>query len=394
MTVRTLVALVVLLGGGAVLAADPPSLVNYQGVLRDSSGAPVPDGPYAMQFGFFAEQAPGGSAILLDSQTVTATGGLFSVQLGRSPVDGPGPGVYTSLTRVFADFPELYLEVQVGGETLAPRVPLVSAGYALNARTLRGTEVTTAGPLGLYVNGATGDDGNDGFTPARAKRTIQGAVDAIPPVLRGDVTVRIADGTYSERVLLASRTRAGLHWIRLVGNESSPELVALDGTGIPPHPFLDSGILLTDLPVEIAGITVRNFGGAGEGFGIQAAYGTYLRLHHCRFLNNNVVEAAITAADGASIEVEDCVITANSTGVSARNRGSVRLGDGTQVSFNAVAGAVAAHLSQVIFHGSCLIDANAMGSEDHATIRGYGSCIVVASPCLPAAGDPTARCVP
>jgi len=394
MTMRTLAALVAILGGGAVLAADPPALVNYQGVLRDSGGTPVPDGSYEMQFRFFAVQAPGGSAILQDSQTVAVTGGLFNVQLGRSPSDGPGPGVYTSLGQVFADFPELYLEVQVGGETLAPRVPVVSSGYALNARTLRGTEVTTAGPLDLYVNAATGDDENDGLGPTRAKRTIQGAVDAIPPVLRGDVTVHIADGTYAERVILVARTRAGLYWIRLIGNESLPDNVVLDGAELPPDPFIDSGILLADLPVEIAGITVRNFGGAGEGFGLQASYDTYLRLHDCRFENNNVIEAALTASDGASIEVEDCVITGNSAGVSARNRGSLRLGDGTEVSLNAAGGATAAHLSQVVFHGSCVINANPLYTEDHSTVRGYGSCAVVASPCVPASGDSTARCVP
>ena len=37
---RTALALLVGLTAGAILAADPPELINYQGVLRDASDAP------------------------------------------------------------------------------------------------------------------------------------------------------------------------------------------------------------------------------------------------------------------------------------------------------------------------------------------------------------------
>ena len=50
--VFTLVAAFAAFGLGAFAQATPPELVNYQGVLRDASGAPL-TGSYAMTFRFY-----------------------------------------------------------------------------------------------------------------------------------------------------------------------------------------------------------------------------------------------------------------------------------------------------------------------------------------------------
>ena len=42
---------------GMSLAASPPERINFQGVLRDASGAPVADGTYNMVFRFFGNGA-------------------------------------------------------------------------------------------------------------------------------------------------------------------------------------------------------------------------------------------------------------------------------------------------------------------------------------------------
>jgi hypothetical protein len=73
------------------------------------------------------------------SNAVAVTGGLFSVLLGGGTLsDGSGPGLYTSLSDVFRDYGNAWLEIRVGSETLAPRVRVASAGYALNAANLGG----------------------------------------------------------------------------------------------------------------------------------------------------------------------------------------------------------------------------------------------------------------
>jgi hypothetical protein len=135
----------ILLAGGAVLAATPPDRVRYQGVLRDASNNPQ-DGSFDMVFRFFDAEV-GGGEILVDSHTaadgaaVTVTGGLFDVQLGGGAVsDGSGAGTYTSLDQVFRDFGTVHLEITVGAETLAPRIQILSAAYALNADALDGND--------------------------------------------------------------------------------------------------------------------------------------------------------------------------------------------------------------------------------------------------------------
>lgn len=124
-------------------AASPPSLINYQGVLRDAEDKPL-SGKYDMTFRFY-DAATLGNEILVDSHTmgsggmVKVEGGLFNVQLGSGTVtDGSGPGIYTSLDAVFRDFGEVHMAIQIGLETLSPRVRIVSSAYALNAGNLDG----------------------------------------------------------------------------------------------------------------------------------------------------------------------------------------------------------------------------------------------------------------
>ncbi len=130
-------------------AAEPPSSVNYQGVLRDSFDKPL-DGSYDMIFKFFSA-AGLGDEIMIDQHLAAGTGavtvsdGMFNTQLGGGAVsDGSGSGVYVSLTQVFRDYSAVYLEVQVYNadtslwETLSPRIRVLSAAYALNADHLDG----------------------------------------------------------------------------------------------------------------------------------------------------------------------------------------------------------------------------------------------------------------
>lgn len=140
---RTTLFLFLLLSAPSLQAAEPPALVNYQGVLRDAEGLPI-SGTEDMSFTFFSA-AVSGEEILIDRHTaatgapVTVDDGLFRVALGGGALaDGSGPGVYTDLAAAFRDFGELWLAVEIAGETLSPRIQILSAGYALNADHLDG----------------------------------------------------------------------------------------------------------------------------------------------------------------------------------------------------------------------------------------------------------------
>jgi hypothetical protein len=131
----------------ALGAARAPNLMNYQGVLRATDDRPL-SGDYDMVFRFFDAET-GGNEVLVDSHlgagsgAVSVSGGLFSVQIGAGAVtDGSGPGTYTLLYQVFRDHQHIWLSVEIGGEILDPRVPVVSAPYALNADMLRGRSST------------------------------------------------------------------------------------------------------------------------------------------------------------------------------------------------------------------------------------------------------------
>ena len=108
--------------------ASPPGVVNYQGVLRDATGAPI-DAGVTMSFNFYDDAA--GSNLLLtdDHGTVTVSGGLFNVALGSGSIT---PGLSSNLSGAFRDYGAAHMELVVGGETLSPMVEVRSAPYALN----------------------------------------------------------------------------------------------------------------------------------------------------------------------------------------------------------------------------------------------------------------------
>jgi hypothetical protein len=134
---------------GVLSAASPPPLINYQGVLRGPADEPL-TGTYDMTFRFFDAET-GGNELLIDShlalggQEVIVDGGLFSVALGSGTVtDGSGPGAYLSLNELFRDNTQVWLEVQIGAETLAPRTRVLASGYAINAATADSAATATS----------------------------------------------------------------------------------------------------------------------------------------------------------------------------------------------------------------------------------------------------------
>jgi hypothetical protein len=109
-----LAAFALLLVAFPALAASPPALTNYQGVLRGAADEPL-TGDYDMVFRFFDAET-GGDEILLDrhlasnAQAVTVNGGLFAVALGSGEViDGSGPGTYASMADLFRDHSGVWL---------------------------------------------------------------------------------------------------------------------------------------------------------------------------------------------------------------------------------------------------------------------------------------------
>ncbi len=106
--------------------ADVPGLINYQGKLYQPSGAPIPDGTYAVTFAIY--DAPvGGTALWTESYSaLPVKGSMFHALLGS--VNPINPSVFSGGER--------YLGVKVGTDAeLTPRQRIASVPYAQMAES-------------------------------------------------------------------------------------------------------------------------------------------------------------------------------------------------------------------------------------------------------------------
>jgi hypothetical protein len=143
---------------------DAPT-TSYQGYLSDSNGSPVADGSYPVTYRLYAV-ATGGSAVYTENGSITVANGLFSTSFGSESLP----------TDMAAQ--ELYLEVEIDGETLTPRQRLQGAPFAWTlvsgaviaaqeplTRTLVGYDNAGAGLIvGNFESGEYGGHGILGST--------------------------------------------------------------------------------------------------------------------------------------------------------------------------------------------------------------------------------------
>jgi len=122
----------------------PNRILSYQGRLTNTAQSPISD-PTSMTYTLY-DDATGGS-ILWASNTCTIDpdqDGIFNANLGAGSgtgADNENCGGNIS-EDVFTLHNNVWLEVAVGAEILAPRQPIRTVAYALNAATLQGLPVS------------------------------------------------------------------------------------------------------------------------------------------------------------------------------------------------------------------------------------------------------------
>lgn len=85
------------------------------------------------------------------------------------------------------------------------------------------TRVVLKANLNVYVNGATGNDNNNGLTPTTAFATLQGAVNALAPAYDTAgyaITVNVAAGTYAS-VYIDQAAALKLNFLGNISNQAS-----------------------------------------------------------------------------------------------------------------------------------------------------------------------------
>ncbi len=169
-----------------ILAQGVPGAINYQGQLLDSGGVPVTT-PVTIIFSLWDSATTGtplGSA-WSDSDTVTPdANGVYSTEIG----DEPGNPVPT--TALVSG--SVWLNVNVGGEDLAPRTRLLSVPYAVSANTLNGeayvTVPTTSDAITNGLNLITAYNTVKAFTPHGATLSATNRVTVLVPPGRYNLT--------------------------------------------------------------------------------------------------------------------------------------------------------------------------------------------------------------
>lgn len=225
------------------LAQTVPPMVNYQGRLVNSNGAPLTTGDYDLAFSI--HDAPTGGAQVWGPQVfdgVVAPGhgarvpvvqGHFNVILGPSDTNG-------AAIRDAFNGPTRYLEIRVGTNLpILPRQQVLSAPYAFRsdtaakadaAMTLLGAATTQT--LNYYV-ATNGLDTNDGLTTNTPKRTIQAAVDLVPSQLKHHIYIRIFPGVYREFVQIIRKQLFDPNAsLQLIGMGTNASAVRVSGADI------------------------------------------------------------------------------------------------------------------------------------------------------------------
>ena len=120
-----LVVMLAFLVVGAIFAQSTPQVIKLQGSLSQSGVGPV-TGTVTMTFTLYDAPSGGTALVIIGPQSIIVSGGLYDVELPfpQSAFSGP----------------ERYVEVNVNGETLAPRVRLGSSPFAYVADRVDGHE--------------------------------------------------------------------------------------------------------------------------------------------------------------------------------------------------------------------------------------------------------------
>jgi hypothetical protein len=116
----------------SLTAGQIPNTINYQGVLTDNSGNPVPDGNYMLSFKLYNVDVEG-TSLWDESQTVETNNGIFNAKLGS----------VVALTVPFDETYWLGITVESDGTELSPRVELTPSAYSIMAKTVEDESITT-----------------------------------------------------------------------------------------------------------------------------------------------------------------------------------------------------------------------------------------------------------
>lgn len=230
------------------------------------------------------------------SLTINVVSGIFNVLVGD-----PSAG-FDPINRTVFNHPE-QIKLRVwfsdgvnGFQQLLPDKKLINVD--LLGQTSGTVDFT------IYVNGATGDDANNGLTPGKAKKTIQAAVDVLPERLFCNVTIKVADGIYREQVNVLGISVIDGKKLYITGDEVwTPTSVG------------DPTVRVTGTDDDITPVRSRS-----TGFSVVNCYGVEIK----GFQINHTTKGGILTTD-SNVTFRNCKVTDNQFGFyfAANTRGNL-----------------------------------------------------------------------
>jgi hypothetical protein len=253
--------------------------------------------------------------------TVDVTDGFFSVNVG----DAELPGMAALTKDVFARDEDMYLRVWFNDGTRG--FEMLIPDRKITNTDLLGLKISKVKDYTIYVNGATGNDKHLGLTPAKPKKTIQSAIDTLPPLLKCNVTIDIADGVYREQVNIIginampgrkltllgddswTTASAGDPAVRITGTDNDAEYDVFPRSNVI-HAEQSSGFRIVGFFIDRSQIDR-----------ISLMSCSSWEVSRCRITNQNdhndhTSGISITAGGGT---LSDCLINHNGVGVSSLN---------------------------------------------------------------------------
>lgn len=202
-----LICLLTILAVNNVVAQYSPNKVNYQAVLRDATGAIVPNVTVTVKVKINQTSASGTLVYEEDHSVTTTAQGVINLVIGNGT---PVSGTFSAIKWYDTDY---YVTVLVNGTEIS-QTAFRSVPYAQSVK-------------GISVNPANGNVGiGTGTTDPGAKLHVEGSF-------------RLVDGTQAADKLLKSDASGNASWVTVAGNTPAvtavyPETASSDWTdGLP-----------------------------------------------------------------------------------------------------------------------------------------------------------------
>jgi hypothetical protein len=111
----------------AITAFSATRIINYQGKVTDSGGAPINQDGVNVTVQFF-DAAAGGSPLggFIETHLVNIENGIFNLAIGSKTTDGVSQAIFTTGS-------DVYLSVKINYQEQTPRPKIVHVPYSIGA---------------------------------------------------------------------------------------------------------------------------------------------------------------------------------------------------------------------------------------------------------------------